>query len=102
MNKGIHKIEELLSRLRFSFGYGFSDRVMDRIMKIEQNRSPSAYLTAGISRMFYWVSVPGLVTAVILLLVMLLSGDLNSSSYQHQYTSAFAEFLNDYYYQLIN
>jgi hypothetical protein len=100
MNDGMQKIEMFLSELRFSFGYGFSDRLMERIMQLEQPRSPSYYLNADISRMFYWVSLPGLAATVIMLLIMLLSGDPNPSTYQHQYTSSFMELLDTYYYQL--
>jgi TRAP-type C4-dicarboxylate transport system permease large subunit len=90
----------LLSSTRFSFSHGFADRLMERIMTPEQLQAAAVSLATSISRLFYWVCVPGLAAAVILLIMVLMSGDHGTTSYQHQYTSAFSELLNDYYYNL--
>jgi hypothetical protein len=102
MNKKIRQIEEILSRINYSFSTGFSTSVMGRIRNMEQSTSPGHYLSAGISRFFCYINVPGLAATLIILILLLLSGDLSPVSFKFQYSTTIAEFLNDYYHHLIN
>jgi hypothetical protein len=101
MEKKHRQIEELLSGMSYSFSSGFSSRLMDRIMNMERVRSPGYYLSTGISRFFFYINIPGLAATVILLILILLSGDLDPVSFKFQYSTTITQFLNEYYYRLI-
>ncbi len=102
MHNKIQKIGDILARVQFSFSEDFSESLMKRIMNMELVGSSALNLTASISRLFYWINVPGLAVTVFLLLFLLLSGDFQPISSQTEYFRAFSDFLNDYYYPLIN
>ena len=102
MKKTVKQLEELFTGLDYSFSTGFSTRVMERIMVMSQSRSPGYYLSAGMSRFFYYINIPGLAATVLILIFLLLSGDLGPVSFKFQYNTTITELLNDYYYSLIN
>ena len=100
MDRRMQKLEELLSGIRYAFRTGFPDRVMNRILESEMMAGD--YLSARISRLFYWVNVPGLAAAIAILVLLILAGNLGDAGSGARYTSAFSEILNDFYDQLIN
>jgi hypothetical protein len=102
MNDKIQKIGEILSGLHFSFSAGFSGRLMERITNMEQIHSPAYHLSERISRLFYYINVPGLTVSMVLLILLLLVDDFSIISFKSQYAGKFVEFLNNYYYHLIN
>jgi hypothetical protein len=102
MKKTVKQLEELFTGLDYSFSAGFPARVMERIRNMEPSRSPGYYLSAGMSRLFYYINIPGLAAAVLILVFLLLSGDLGPVSFKFQYNTTITELLNNYYYSLIN
>lgn len=99
MKNDYPELDHLLTSTNFTFGRGFTERLMGRIMKQGQKQATAFALTASISRLFYWVCAPGLAAAVVLLALILLSGKPGTPDYRHRYASSFTELLNDYYYE---
>ena len=102
MKKKVKQLDELISGLNYSFSIGFSSRVMERIRETEQTGLFGYYPSTCISRLFYYINIPGLAATVLILVFLLLSGYFGPVSLRHHYNSTIAEFLNDYYLSLIN
>ena len=75
---------------------------MERIRETEKTGLFGHYPSIGISRLFYYINIPGLAATVLILVFLLLSGDLGPVSFKHQYNTTISELLNNYYLSLIN